>query len=83
MNNKVQTIFLSVIFAVMIFIAGMLFMNHLPSVVSDTTSSLDCNNLSISDGAKLTCLGADISMPYLFLTIFSLAGGIITAKLLL
>lgn len=85
MNNKGQTFFFAIVTALIIFVFGMLFLNFLKDDITTTTSSsaLDCNNLSISDGNKVTCLAMDATVPYFFLLILSAAGGLIAAKLTL
>ena len=83
MNKKGAGMFLVVIIAVMVFFAGMLIMNFIKPVVDDTRTNLDCTNQSISDGAKLSCIGVDVSIPYFILVIVSVSVGIITARLLI
>ena len=76
---------IAIISAVMIFIVGMLVINILTPEITRArgATELDCTNSSISDGAKLTCLVTDATVPYYFVIIFSIIGGIITARLLL
>jgi hypothetical protein len=85
MNQKGATFFIAIIFAVMIFVAGMLILNFMKDDISAVTSStaLDCNNQTITDGNKVACLGMDIAIPYFFILVLSAAGGIIAAKLAL
>lgn len=83
MNNIGQSFFIAILVAVMIFSAGMLAMNFVKDDVSIATTSLDCNNASISDGNKVTCLAMDAAVPYLFIIILSAAGGLIASKLTL
>ena len=84
-NKKSQTMGIAIIVAITIFIIGMLSVNYLkPEIVRVRDSdNLDCSNSDISDGSKLTCLAVDIVVPYFFILIFSVAGGIITARFLL
>ena len=81
MNNK-GSIFFGVIVALMLFVGGMLFANHVKDLITEDRNSnnLDCNNLSISDGTKLTCLGLDLVIPYLIIIILSAVGGAIMSK---
>ena len=86
MNNKGQTIAMSILFAVFLFIFGMLFLNFLRPLIIDVRNAdnLDCQDVaSISDGIKVTCLLTDGVIPYFIVTIISLAGGILTSKLLI
>lgn len=78
MNKRGQNLILALMAAAMIFVSGMLFLNHIKDDVSLTRSiNLDCSNPNNSDGTKLTCLGVDLVVPIVFLLIISLAGGII------
>ena len=85
MNKKGQTMGLAVLIAITIFIVGMLSVNYLkPEIVRARSSAgLDCTNADISDGTKLTCLAVDVVVPYFFVLVFSVAGGIITSRFLL
>jgi len=85
MNNKGQGLLMAVVIAVMIFTVGMLFMQFLKSDITDARSpiGLDCQNSTISDGNKVTCLGVDIVIPYFIITVISAAGGIIISRFLL
>jgi hypothetical protein len=81
MNKKGQTLFLSILIGVMLFIFGMLFLNYIkPEVSSSKLIGLDCTNPSISDGNKVTCLGVDLVMPSLIFSIVSLAIGSILGR---
>lgn len=83
MDNKGQTLMLSILFAVVIFILGILFINFIRPVVVDTQGSMDCSNVSgISDGNKLTCLIVDGTVPYFIALVVSLAGGVLLSRLL-
>ena len=82
MNKKGQA-GMAVIIAIMIFIIGMSAVNLLkPEVTSLRTSSgLDCDNSTeISDGNKLACLAVDATIPWVIITIFTVAGGIIFTR---
>ena len=77
--------FISVLVACMIFVAGVIVVNFLKDDISTArdSSHLDCTNSSISDGAKVTCLGTDIVVPYFIVIFISAAGGLIAARLTL
>ena len=83
MNKKGQTIFMAVIIAMMIFFVGVITVNFLKDDITTTRTNLDCTNPSISDGAKVTCLGIDGLVPYFIIVFLSAAGGLIAAKLAL
>lgn len=82
MNRNGQTLFWAVVIGIMIVAAGMLFLNFVKPEVDNARASdaLDCSNLTISDGAKLTCLGADAAVPYFIIVVLAAAGGYITSK---
>lgn len=82
MNNRGSLIF-GIITAAMIFLAGFTILNFIKQDVTTARAvdSLDCSNQSISDGTKLTCLGADATIPIMILLLLSTAGGIVAGKL--
>jgi len=89
-NKRAQTLGISIIIAITIFIVGMTVLNILKPEITRVRDSanLDCQNTAdfpagISDGNKLTCLVADVVVPYFIIIIFSVAGGIITSRFLL
>ena len=78
MNSKGQSLLFAIIGAVMIFMAGMLFLNHvMDDVTLSRTVGFNCDDSTISDGTKLTCLGIDLVIPILIISIVSLSGGLI------
>lgn len=86
LNKKGQSIFISIIYAIEIFLIGMLLINFLkPELITARDSSnLDCANSSgITDGNKLLCLFTSITLPLFILAICSLAGGYIISKYLI
>lgn len=80
--NKRGSIIFGIIIAIMIFMAGLTMLNFVKNDVDTARdpSALDCANTSISDGTKLTCLGADATIPIGFIFILSAAGGVIATK---
>jgi len=83
MNNKGQTLFLSIVFAVFLFMCGMLIIDLIKPDITDARVNLDCTNMSISDGVKVSCLATDIAVPYLFILVVSVAGGLIFSRILI
>jgi hypothetical protein len=85
MNNKGQTLFMSLMVAMMIFAVGVIAINFLtPEIdVARSSAALDCSNAAISDGTKVSCLIVDIVIPYFIVATLSLAGGYITSRLLI
>jgi hypothetical protein len=84
MNKHGQNFLLALITAVMLFMAGMLFLNHVKDDVSLTrTIGLDCSSTTISDGTKVTCLGVDLVMPILIIAIVSVSMGVILERFMI
>lgn len=81
--NKKGSILMAILVAGIVFASGMLIVNFLRLDVNIATADMDCNNVNISDGSKITCLGLDIGIPYFFVLIISLASGILAARLTL
>ncbi|KKN08064.1 hypothetical protein LCGC14_1060630 [marine sediment metagenome] len=82
MNKKGQA-GMVIIIAIMIFIIGMSAVNLLkPDVTSlRSVTGLNCvNSSAISDGTKMTCLMIDVTIPWVIITIFAVAGGLIFTK---
>lgn len=84
-NKRGQTLGVAIIISIFIFIVGMLTINIIkPEVtVARSPEVLDCSNASITDGNKLTCLAVDVVVPYFIILVLAIAGGIITARLML
>ena len=83
MNNKGQTVFISIVFAIMIFMIGMITVNFLKPEITTARTGLDCSNTSgISDGNKLMCLYIGVTLPLFIWTILSIAGGILASRFL-
>ena len=81
-NKKAQTMPLAILSALAILIVGFTFVNFLLPEVSDFRINIGCGDMSsISDGAKLLCLAGDGIIPYVILSILSLAVGVIVARL--
>jgi hypothetical protein len=78
-----QTLMLSVVFAAFFFIFGIVFVNFVQPDVRVAESGLNCDDLTISDGAKLTCLITGGVVPYFIILILSVAGGVITERLII
>lgn len=79
--NKRGGIFLATIFTFIFIIMGFLFIPYIQDSALSATTSLDCNNISITDGTKTTCLIIDSGLPYFIIAIFALAGGFIGNEL--
>ena len=79
--NKKATVFSAVMVAIIIFMIGMLMVNFLKPEVDTARTGLNCTSPA-TDGTKVMCLFVDGSIPYFFVLIFSVAGGLIADKFL-
>ena len=81
-NKKAQTMGLAIISALAVFVIGFMFINFLMPEITDFRTNIGCSSIeTLSDGAKLLCLGGDLTIPLVILAILSLAIGGITARL--
>lgn len=85
MNSSGQTLMISIIFAAMIFFAGVLFINFIKGDIDTArgASVLNCGAAGNSDGVKVTCLVVDLALPYFIVIFLSVAGGLILERLLI
>jgi len=82
-NNKKGNVFMIILMAFILFMVGMIVMNFLMPEVSLTRIQLNCANPgSISDGTKFMCLMTDVAIPYFFILVLSISGGVILDKVL-
>lgn len=84
MNRNGQTVMFAIFWTLIIFMVGVLIFPFIGDEVTRVTGSanLDCNNSTISDGTKLTCLEVDIVIPAFLITVISIIGGIALTRLL-
>jgi hypothetical protein len=83
-GKRGQSLILAILAAVMIFVAGMLFLNHIKDDVTLIRSiGMDCSNPTISDGAKATCLGIDLVVPIVIILVVSATGGAILSRFII
>jgi len=82
MNNKGQLALVGMMIGIFVILFAVISISPLADVVETQlgASQLDCENASITDGAKMTCLALDLIVPYFFLTVIALAGAYMTAK---
>lgn len=80
MNRKGGGFFFGITIGIFIFIVGVLLIPFFTDDITTVRTSLDCTNMSISNGTKLTCLQIDLLVPYLIVFFVSLAGGIIAGS---
>lgn len=72
---------LAILSALAVFIIGLMFVNFIMPEVTTFRTAMSCSDSTISDGAKLLCLFGDVTVPYVIVTILSLAVGAITSRL--
>ena len=73
---------IAILSAIVIFIIGMMSINFLLTEVSNARINLSCSSPStISDGTKFLCLIVDTQIPYFIWLIFSIAAGVILARI--
>ena len=82
MNKIGSGLLLGIITACLLFAVGMLVVNFLKPDLGVSMSQMDCDQTAgnISDGAKVTCLGFSLVIPYFIVTIVSIAGGIVASR---
>lgn len=82
--KKGQTALLALMIGIFIFMLAMVFIDPISDVITEAraTDQLDCDNSSISDGHKMTCLIVDLLLPYFIGVVIAIAGGWIGAKLI-
>ncbi len=79
--NKKGGLFLGLMFMFIFFIFGMLMLPYMKDGATEMRTDVQCTNSSISDGAKVTCLLGDSSVPYFIVIIMMLAGGFVGKNL--
>ena len=74
LNKRGQTMAISVLSAIVIFIIGIMCINFLMPEVSDARVNLSCDSpTTISDGTKFLCLLVDVQVPYFIWLVFSIS----------
>jgi hypothetical protein len=84
MNKTGQTMMLSILFAVVLFVMGIMVINFIRPEVLVAKASMSCSDVAnISDGTKLTCLLIDGVVPYFIVLVLSISGGLILDRILI
>jgi len=93
MNNRGQVIFFTLMIGLTVLILALALAfpvkqasdeaTNYSNNATGTQTTLDCNNDSISDYDKATCIVADLSMFYFIGGLIFLVGSILAAKVLL
>jgi hypothetical protein len=83
-NKKGQTLGITIISTIFVFIVGFMCINFLFDEISNARVNLDCSSAAtISDGTKLLYLVVDTAIPYWIFLIFSITIGAIAARMYL
>jgi hypothetical protein len=84
MNKKGNSMGLTVVLAIFLFIVMLTTLNFIKPELTTAKSvnGLDCENTGISDFNMLTCLGVDLVLSWYFLLLVSIIGGAIIAAIL-
>lgn len=81
-NKKGQIgVFFTFMVAIVMFILGFSLASPLVASSNVVRGAMDCNNASIDNFQKATCLVVDVSVPFVVGIIFALGGLAIGAKL--
>jgi small-conductance mechanosensitive channel len=81
--NRKAGLFLGAIVAIMVFMAGTLFVEFIKDDVTQTRTDLSCATpSSITDGTKVLCLVIGGAVPYYIIAFLSIAAGFIADKLI-
>jgi hypothetical protein len=75
--NKRGALFFSVSIGLFLFICGVIIMPYLADDITTFRVSMDCTNMSITNGDKVTCLIGDLGMPYFIWFFASMALGFV------
>lgn len=73
MKKKGQVMILGIMFFVFVVILAIVLASPLKQFIEINRDSahLDCENSTISDGIKLTCVTADLILPIFFVTLIA------------
>jgi len=83
-NRKGQTMMLSILFAVVLFVMGIMVINFIRPEVLTAKVAMSCSDVAnISDGTKLTCLLIGGVVPYFIVLVLSISGGLILDRVLI
>jgi hypothetical protein len=84
MNRKAQTLGISIVVAIFIFIIGLSVVNLIMPEITQFRTDMSCSDAAnISDATKLTCLAGDTVVFYFILLVFSISVGGIIARFVL
>jgi len=83
-SKRGQTLGITIVALIFVFIIGMMTINFLFDEVSTFRVNLNCADAAaITDGTKLLCLVVDTSIPYWIFLIFSITIGAVVARMYL
>lgn len=80
-NNRGQSLGLIIVSSLVLLVVGLMCVNFLMPEVTNFRENMNCSSVDdISDGTKLQCLMADITIPYWIMVIFTVVIGAIIMK---
>lgn len=84
MNNKGQTIFVTLMISIVIISFILIAIGGIKVVTDDIigSSGLDCSNSTIPSFQKIQCTIIDLTQPYFFFMVLGLAIAIISARII-
>lgn len=84
MNKRGQTLGISIIISIFIFIIGLAVINLIMPEITQFRIDMSCSDAAnISDATKLVCLIGNTVVPYFILLVFSISVGGIIARFVL
>ena len=84
LSKRGQTLGITLVALIFVFIIGMMTINFLFDEVSNFRVNLNCAApAAISDGTKLLCLAVDTTIPYWIFLMFAITIGAIAARMYL
>lgn len=82
MNKSGQVIFFTFMVGITIILVGLACAPMIKEIVTDSSTSMDCNNESISNFQRVGCIANDVNMPLAIGVIIFLGGGVILARVI-
>lgn len=79
-NKQGQVVFYTFMVGLVIILVGLAVTPIIKEIVTDSSSSMDCDNETISNFQKVGCIANDINMPLTIGFIIFIGGGVILAK---
>lgn len=78
MNKRGQAMLFGLMVVIIVFIVTVVLADSVKSVTDEGRSNLGCGDDNITAGTSLTCIGLDLFLPFLTLTVIFAALGLIS-----